>query len=59
MAMMDSPDLDLSDVLAARVRAGEPIHISGPLDGPIGLAHLATISRLRAETGLAVRVIYS
>lgn len=53
------PELDLIDVLAARVRAGEPIHITGPLDGPVGQVHLATISKLRTETGLPVRVIFS
>lgn len=53
------PEMDLIEVHAAHVRAGESIHISGPLDGPVGLVHLVTISRLRNETGLPVRVIFS
>jgi len=52
-------EVDLFEVLAARVRAGEPIHITGPLDGSTGQLHLATIAKLRAETGLPVRVVYS
>lgn len=57
--LSSSGEIPLSEVLIARVRAGEPIHISGPLDGPVGQAHLATISKLRTETGLPVRVIFS
>lgn len=53
------PEVDLFDVLSARVRAGEPIHIAGPLDGPVGLLHLATIARLRRETDLVVQVFYN
>lgn len=52
-------EVDLFEVLAARVRAGEPIHITGPLGGAVGELHLAIVSRLRSETGLPVRVIYS
>lgn len=52
-------EVDLFEVLAARVRAGEPIHITGPLDGLVGQLHLATITKLRAETGLPVRVVYN
>lgn len=53
------PEVDLFEVLAARVRASESICITGPREGPVGQIHLATISRLRAGTGLPVRVIYS
>lgn len=55
----EHPGVDQLDVLAARVRAGEAIHVDGPLEGPVGLAHLAMINRLRSETGLPVRVIFS
>ena len=52
-------DVDLLEILAERVRAGEPIHITGPLDGSVGQLHLVTIAKLRAETGLPVRVVYN
>jgi len=55
----EAPEVDLHEILAAKVRAGEPIYITGSLDGPVGHAHLATISRLRRETGLPVRVIFN
>ena len=54
-----APELDIFDFLAARVRAGECIHITGPLDATVGQELMATISRLRRETGAAVRVIFS
>lgn len=56
---MDVLDLNVFDMLATRVRNGELIHIQGPLDGPLGQAHLGTITRLRQETGVAVRVAYN
>lgn len=52
-------EVDLLEVLSERVRAGESIHIAGPLDGSVGQIHLATIAKLRAETGLPVRVVYN
>lgn len=59
----DNPDahseVDLYEILVERVRAGEPIHITGPLDGSTGQLNLATIAKLRAETGLPVRVVYN
>jgi hypothetical protein len=51
-------EVDLFEVLATRVRAGEPIYITGSLDGTVDQHHLATIIRLRVETGLPVRVVY-
>lgn len=56
---VNHPEVDMFEVLAERVRAGEPIHITGPLDVPVGQIHLATIDKLRRETGLMVQVIYS
>lgn len=52
-------EIDLFDVLAARVRAGQPIHVTGQLDETLGRLHLAMVNRLRAETGMAVHVIHS
>ena len=54
-----SPEIDLFDALAARVRAGQPIHVTGPLDETLGRMHLAMVNRLRADTGLPVHVIHS
>ncbi|MFK4706076.1 hypothetical protein ABIC83_002915 [Roseateles asaccharophilus] len=57
---MDVQDINVFDMLAARVRKGEPIHVL--LEGPLDLfkdAHMATISRLRKETGLPVIVSYN
>ena len=54
----ESTEVDLMEVLAARVRAGAPIHINGPLDGPVATAHLSMVSRLRSEIGMPVHVIY-
>lgn len=42
--------------MAARVRAGESMQITGPLEGSARLVHLATSNWLRRETGLPVRV---
>jgi hypothetical protein len=52
-------EVDLFDVLAARVRAGEPIHVAGPLDEVQGQLHVALVNRLRRETGLPVQVLHS
>ena len=52
-------EMDMFDLLAARVRAGEPIHVSGPLDDVQGRLHIAMINRLTRETGMYVRVIYN
>ena len=54
----ESTEVDLMDALATRVRAGEPIHINGPLDGPVANAHLSMVARLRSETGMPVHIIY-
>ena len=57
--LKEHSEVDIYEVLADRVRAGEPIHINGPIDGVVGQLHLALVARLRRETGLAVRVIYA
>lgn len=52
-------EVDMFDALAARVRAGEPIHVSGQLDEVQGRLHVALVNRLRRETGLPVHVVHS
>lgn len=58
-ALAGQPEVSISEVLAARVRAGEPIHVSGPLTGTLGKVHIAAIEKVRAETGLPVHVVFS
>jgi hypothetical protein len=53
------PEVGLFDVMAARVRAGEPIHVQVPFPEPLGKAMLEQIERLRRETGKPVHVIFS
>ena len=59
----DLPDpraeIDMFDVIAAKVRAGEPLHVFGQLEGTIGKLHIETINRLLAEPGLSVTVVHS
>ncbi len=59
----DLPDpreeIDMFDVMAAKVRAGEPLHVLGQLEGGIGKLHIAMINRLKAATGMPVHVIHS
>ena len=52
-------EVDLFDVFAARVRAGEPIHVTGPQDDVQGRLHAALVNRLRQETGKPVHVIHN
>jgi hypothetical protein len=54
-----SLEVALSDVLADRVRAGEPIHVLGSLDEAQAKLHAATVNRLMVETGLPVTVIHT
>jgi len=60
---VETPDtrgeVSLFDVMAARVRAGEPIHVQVPCPAPLGAALLAQIERLTRETGKPVHVIFS
>lgn len=46
------------DVLAYRVRNGDPIYVHGDLDDAKGRLHVALVNRLRHETGMPVRVIH-
>ena len=55
----DRPEIGLLDVMLARVRAGEDIHVQLPLSGPLGRALLNDIQRLKQVTGLPVRVVFS
>ncbi|WOB11218.1 hypothetical protein [Piscinibacter gummiphilus] len=52
-------EVDLFDVMAARIRAGEPIHIQVPFPEVLGRTILAQIERLKRETGKPVHVIFS
>lgn len=53
------PEFDMLEVMAAKVRAGDPIHVSGPLEGEVGLLHIAMVNRLKHLTGMPVHVIHS
>ena len=56
---LSAPELSLNDVLTDRVRAGQPIHVSGNLDDVQAMLHAASINRLMNETGLPVTVIHA
>lgn len=51
-------EIDLLDALSERVRAGEPIHVTGPFDEVQGKLHIAMLNRLLGR-GLPVQVVYS
>lgn len=51
-------EVDMFDALAARVRAGEPIYVSGTLDDVSGKMHIAMVNRLREMTGMPVHIIH-
>lgn len=53
-----SADVYLFDVLLAKVLAGEPIHIQGPMNGANAMMHFATIERLKQVSGKSVSVLY-
>lgn len=53
------PEVELNNVLADRVRAGQPIHVSGPLNDIQAKLHAAAVNRLMQDTGLTVTVIHS
>jgi len=52
------PEVGLFDVMTARVRAGEPIHVQVPFPEALGKALLVQIERLKQETGKPVHVIF-
>jgi hypothetical protein len=51
-------EIDMFEVLKAKVLAGESIYFNGPLEGPAFALHVAMITRLARETGAAVNVTY-
>ena len=59
MTIIENNEIDMFEVLADKVRAGEPIHVTGPLSDVVGKMHLAMVRRLRETTGLPVHVVYS
>lgn len=52
-------EINLTDMLAERVRAGQPIYVAGPLGDIQAKLHATTINLLMAETGLSVTVIHT
>ena len=59
MSTNDHYEVDMIEPLAEKVRAGEPIHVTGPLDDVQGKLHVALVNRLREMTGMPVHVIHS
>ena len=52
-------EIDMVDVLAKGVEAGQPLHVTGQLDDVQGRLHVSLVNRLRIETGKPVYVIHS
>ena len=52
-------EIDMNQVMADRVRAGQPIYVAGHLDDVNAKLHAATVNRLMAETGLSVTVVHT
>ena len=59
MSTNEHNEIDMIEALAQKVRAGEPIYITGPLNDAVGKMHLATVNRLREMTGMPVHVIHN
>ena len=53
-----SNEIDMIEALEARVRAGQPIYVTGPLRDVSGKMHIAMVNRLREMTGMPVIVIH-
>ena len=54
-----SIEIDMIEALATRVRAGQPIHVTGSLNDISGKMHIAMVNRLREMTGMPVQVIHN
>lgn len=54
-----SLELDINNVLADRVRAGQPIHVAGSLDEVQAKLHAGTVNQLMQDTGMSVTVIHT
>lgn len=54
-----SKEIILTNMLAERVRAGQPIYVAGQLDEVNARLHAATVNRLMVETVLPVTVIHT
>ena len=52
-------EVPVLEALVERVRAGETIYVTGPLDGLTGRMKLVMIDQLRSKAGMPVRVIFS
>lgn len=55
----ESNEIDMIEALAARVRAGQPIYVTGPLSDVPGKMHIAMVNRLREMTSMPVHVIHN
>jgi len=52
-------EIDMTEALAQKVRAGEPIYVTGPMSETAGTMHVALVNRLRELTGMPVHVIHN
>lgn len=52
-------EIDMTEALAQKVRAGEPIYVMGSMSEAAGKMHVALVNRLRETTGMPVHVIHS
>lgn len=52
-------EVDMYAHLVELVRAGKPLNVNGPMNEQQVAFHMSIIKRLRAETGMAVQVVYS
>ncbi|WP_402721309.1 hypothetical protein [Janthinobacterium rivuli] len=59
MSTNESKEIDMIEALAARVRAGQPIYVKGPLNDVSGMMHIEMVNRLREMTGMPVNVIHN
>ena len=55
----DNDEIDLCQIMVTKVRSGNPVQVAMPTTEPLLRLHLSMITRLRAETGMPVHVIYN
>ncbi len=58
MRVPATQDIDLTDVVGARVLAGDPIYFVGPMSGEAFALHAGLVDRLGLEVGRSVTVVY-
>jgi hypothetical protein len=59
MSTNEHTEIDMTEALAQRVRAGESIYVTGPMSEAAGKMHVALVNRLCETTGMPVHVIHS